>query len=89
MLYMIIVGARETGEEEYEYRHAGGAYAYGPFTREEAYEFCEEAEEYISNCRASDFVYGEPFVMVAPFREPTRDHPMNAVDYWRLQPEDV
>lgn len=88
--YVVIVGARETGQEEYEYRYCGGANAYGPFTREQAFKFSQQAEEYIDNCRSSDFVYGEPFVILAPFMDDSQTaHPFDAVDHYRLQPEEV
>lgn len=88
MQYIVIIGARETGQEEFDYRHCGGANAYGPFERVVAFEFAQEAEEYINNCRSSDFVYGEPFVILSPLRDDSQTtHPLDAVNYWRLDSE--
>lgn len=90
MQYTVIIGARETGQEEYEYRHCGGQTAYGPFDRSVAFDFAQEAQAYIDSCPDTDFVYGEPFVILAPVRDTPDSAPSvhDAVDNWRLQPEE-
>jgi len=66
--YVVIVGARETGDEDYEYRDAGGQYVIGPMSLSEATEYATSVENLFKLVEPERFVYGKPFVEVEPLQ---------------------
>ena len=83
--HFVIVGVRETGEEAIGYRYCGGQDVVGPFDRSAAYEYAEKVQALFDSVPTEKFVYGEPFVLVAPARDLTAEE---ATSNWYLKEED-